>query len=186
MKKNNNQMKFIQALSHEAAIRILLNLCADSDLKKRIVAMAKECLSDVDADTVADEVFRSLTSIQVEDLWDNSGKTRWGYHEPTEVAYEMVEDEVGYYIQKMEEYKNLGMKKEEKEYCKGILSGLLKYGQDGGNEFYDWCTDDPYTVAENILYDWKKEHTAEEVEEVQAVYDSFVKTNHGDWGSDES
>ena len=177
---DNSQLKFIEALSREASIEILLELCKDSALAERIVAMANTDLSDVDADEVADEVFRSLNSIQVEDLWDNSGKTHWGYQEPTEVAFGMLEDEVRNYIQEMEKYYSLGMKREEKEYCKGIISGLLQYGQDGHNEFRDWCPDDPYTIAENIIYDWKQDHSAEEIEEIQAFYDSFFADDETD------
>ncbi|MCL1974934.1 MAG: hypothetical protein FWG61_02070 [Firmicutes bacterium] len=169
----NEQFKFIEALSREALIEILLELCKDSELAKRIPAMSKAALAKVEADAIADEVFRSLNTIQVEDLWDNSGKTRGGYQDPTDVAFEMIEDEVQYYIQKMRQYNNLGMKKEEKEYCKGIIIGLMRYGETGNNEFRDWCPDDPYTVAENIIYDWKNDHTTEEIEEIQKVYDSF-------------
>ena len=46
--------------------------------------------------------------------------------------------------------------------------------------FRDWCPDDPYTVAENMIYDWKKNHTAEETEEIQEVYDSFFADDEAD------
>ena len=169
----NSQLEFIEALSRDASIEILLELCKDGDLAERIVAMAKTDLAAVDMDEIADEVFRSLNSIQVEELWDNSGRTRWGYQEPTDVAFEMLEAEVDTYLQEMEQYRKLGMTKKEKEYCKGILTGLCRYGESGNNEFRDWCPDDPYTIAENIIYEWKKKHTAEDVDEIQAVYDSF-------------
>ena len=169
----NSQLKFIEALSWQASTEILLELCRDGDLAKRISAMAKATLADVEADVIADEVFRSLNSIDVEELWDNSGKTHYGYQEPTDVAFEMIEDEVRPHIRKMEQYGSLGMKKEEKEYCKGIIIGLLRYGESGNNEFRDWCPDDPCTVAENIIYNWKNDHTTEEIEEIQEVYDSF-------------
>jgi hypothetical protein len=153
---DNSQLKFIEALSREASIRILLELYKDGNEAERIVAMAKTHLAAVDMDEIADEVFRSLNSIQVEELWDNSGNTRWGYQEPTEVAFEMLEAEVDTYLRKMEQYRNLGMTKEEKEYSKGILAGLYRYGESGNNEFRDWCPDDPYTIAENIICEWKK------------------------------
>jgi len=168
-----NQLKFIEALSREASIKILLELCKDVDLAKRISEMSKAALAEVDADVIADEVFGSLNSILVEELWDNSGKTSGGYQDPTDVAFEMIEDGLRYYIHKMEQYNSLGMKREEKEYCKGIIIGLLRYGEDGNNEFRDWCPDDPYTIAENIVYVWKKNHTSEEIEEIQKAYDSF-------------
>ena len=142
--------------------------------------MAKAALSDVDADEIADEVFANLNSIQVEELWDNSGKSYGGYQDPTDIAFEMIENEVRHHIRKMEQYKSLGMKLEEKEYCKGIIIGLLRYGEAGNNEFRDWCPDDPYTVAENIIYDWENDHTIDEIEEVQAVYDSFFADDETD------
>ena len=173
VEKGKERIKYVEALSREAAIKILLELCNDDVIAERISVMAKATLAEVDTDVIADEVFSSLNSIQVEDLWDNSGKAYGGYQEPTEVAFEMIEDEVRCYIKEMEQYRDLGMKTEEKEYCKGIITGLLLYGQDGNNEFRDWCPDDPYTIAENVIYDWKKEHTIEEIEEIQAIYDSF-------------
>ncbi|MCL1852258.1 MAG: hypothetical protein FWF88_04405 [Peptococcaceae bacterium] len=175
-----SQLKFIEALCREASIEILLELCKDGDLAKRIYEMSKAALAEVEADVIADEVFRSLNSIQVEDLWDDSGKTHDGYQDPTDVAFKMIEDEVWRYTRKMEQYNSLGMKMEEKECCKGIIIGLLRYGESGNNEFRDWCPDDPYTVAENIIYDWKNNHTAGEIEEIQEVYDSFFADDETD------
>ena len=177
---DSSQLKFIEALSREASIEILLELCKDGDVADRISVMVKAALAEVDADDIADEVFRSLNSIRVEELWDNSGKTYEGYQDPTDVAFEMIEDEVRDYIRKMAQYKSLGMKTEEKEYCKGIITGLLRYGEAGNNEFRDWCPDDPYTIAENMIYDWKNDHTADEVEEIQAVYNSFFADEETD------
>ena len=176
----NSQIKYIEALSREAAIGILLELCKDGDLAKRISVMSKAALAEVEADAIADEVFRSLNSIQVEELWRNSGKTYGGYQDPADVAYEMIEDKARHYIREMEQYNKLGMKAKEKEYCKGIITGLLKYGESGNNEFRDWCPDDPYTVADNIIYNWKKNHSAEEIEELQEVYNSFFADDEAD------
>ena len=176
MKKINDKVKqieYIKALSYTEALRILLELCKDSDLAKRIYKMAKASLSSVNADDIANNLYQRLTSIQVEDLWDNSGKTRWGYKEPFDVAYDMIEEVVSDFVLEMNQYRNLEMKREEKEYCKGIIVGLLKYGTEGGNEFYDWVPGDPYTIAENILDDWKEKNSKEDIEEIQALYDSF-------------
>ena len=177
---NNNYKKFLNALSHEDAVRILLDLCNDSVLADRIGATVKTLLAKVDADAIADEIFRSLNAIQVEDLWDHSGETRWGYQDPTDVAFEMIENEVQPFVFEMEKFKSLGMKKGEKECCKGIILGLLRYGEEGSNEFRDWAPDDPYTVAENIVYDWKKDHLAEDVKEIQAVYDGYFSDKDED------
>ena len=170
---NNNKMKYLNALSHESAIDILAALCRDSELSDRIMAMAKATLSSVDADKIAAVVYDRLNAIRVEDLWDNSGRTRYGYRDPTDVAYEMLDDTVSDYTRKMNQYRDLGMYEQEKEYCKGILTGVLTYGNEGSNEFRDWAPEDPYTIADYILDDWIKNHSADDIEEIQALYDSF-------------
>lgn len=178
--EKTNSYEIIKALEPSSAIRILMELCKDVALCERIVALAKNSLSAVNTGDIADKVFRSLNSIQIEDLWDNSGTTRWGYKDETEVAFEMIGDVLVAYTRKMEQYRELGMKKEEKEFCKGIISGLLRYGESGSNAFYDAVPDDPYTHAENVLYDWKKNNSDEDIAEIQAVYDSFFSDEEAD------
>jgi hypothetical protein len=176
----NEHVKYLNVLSWERAIKILSELCEDAELACRIISMARTSISDVDLTEIASKVFAGLNAIQVEDLWDNSGKTRWGYQEPTEVAFEMIEDEISSYIQEMEQLRELKMNDEEMIYCKGILSGLIRYGSEGSNDFHDWVPDDPYTVAENIIYEWKSTHTAEERDEIQAFYDSLFDDSEVD------
>ena len=171
--ESTGPLDYVKSIDAESSNRILLELCKDGNLSERIVEMARASLSGINYDEIADQVFRSLNAIMVEDLWDNSGKSHWGYQEPTDVAFEMLGDALHQFVAKMNQYRNLGMKKEEKEYCKGIVSGLLLYGQEGSNEFHDWVPDDPYTHVENILYGWKNCNTVEDIEEVQAVYDSY-------------
>jgi len=178
--KNKNLMQNLNALSHESAIGILVELCSDNDLYERIITMVKMILSKADADSIAADVFNCLNSIQVEDLWENSGKTRYGYSDPIEVAYEMLDDQVSVFILKMNQYRDLGMHKQEKEYCKGILTGVLMYGNEGNNEFRDWAPDDPYTIADNIINDWKENHSADDIVEIQALYDSFFSDETND------
>jgi hypothetical protein len=172
-KNENNLLECISALSQESAIRMLIDLCEDQEVAERISKMVKLSLPDVDVEEIADDVFDALNSIEVEELWDNSGETRYGYNEPTEVAFEMLEDALRDFTEKMAQYKNLDMKKEEKKYCKGLISGLVKYASKGSNEFADWVPDDPYIIIENILYDWKQNNTKEDIEEIQVFHDSF-------------
>ena len=37
--------------------------------------------------------------------------------------------------------------------------------------------DEPYTIAEDILYDWKKNNSNKDIADVQKVYDSYRKTD---------
>lgn len=184
--KEINSPDYIAALDEDEIIYLFYELCKDVELAGRINEMARTYLSGVDVEKIKDSVFQSLNAIDIEDLWDNSGKTRWGYNDPTEVAYDMIGDVVNPHIEKMNQYGKLGMKEEEKEYCKGILSGLLKYGQEGSNDFSDSAPDDPYTYAEDIIYHWKENHTKEEIAEIQAVYDSFFQSDEDSVLNDET
>jgi hypothetical protein len=171
--ENIDPLEYIRSLKRHEAINILIRLYKDGELSERIMAKVKESLSAVDVESVANEVFSSLNSIDIDDLWENSGSTQWGYQEPSEVAFDMMGVEIAPHIKKMEQYGKLGMEEEEKVYCKGIISGILKYAAEGSNEFHDAVPDDPYIHAENIIYDWKKHSSEEDIAEAQAVYDSF-------------
>ena len=173
LRGNAEALELIEALDSCDVIKVLMELCKDDALAERIAALARGYLSGVDADEIAEKVFRSLNAIQIENLWHDSGESYWGYHDITEVAFEMIGDEVDCFVKMMHRYKNLGMKKEEKEYCKGIIAGLFQYGESGSNEFHNEVPDDPYIHAENILYNWKQNSTAEDGDEIQAFYDSF-------------
>ncbi|MDR2713870.1 MAG: hypothetical protein LBB91_12245 [Clostridiales bacterium] len=172
-KKNQDPLDFVKALDQTTAIRILLQLCQEKAIAEQIIDMAKVTLSEVSAQEIAEEVFESLNSILVEDLWDNSGKTRYGYEDPADVAFEMIETEADEYVQEMLKYRQLGMKREEKAYCQGILEGILKYGNEGTNDFHDWAPDDPYTIADNIFQEWKTHNTEEDIKDIQAIYTSY-------------
>jgi len=164
---------YIKSISRTTAIQILIELCEDGDIFERILSRARESLTSINAKDVEEEVFRSLNSIQIEDLWNNAGETYWGYKHETEVAYEMLMDSLEYSIQRMKHYKELDLKREEKECCKGIIAGLLRYGAEGNNEFHEAVPDDPYIQAENILFSWKEQNTDEDYNEVKEIYDSF-------------
>jgi len=171
--EKDRSIDYIKSISGTAAIEILIELCEDEDNFELILSRAKEYLTCINAKDIEDEVFGSLNSIQIEDLWNNSGKTYWGYKDETEVAYEMLIDGLEYSVQRMKQYRELGLKREEKECCKGIIAGLLRYGIEGNNEFHEAVPDDPYIQAENILFGWKEQNSEEDYNEVKEIYDSF-------------
>jgi hypothetical protein len=170
--EGDNLLACISVLSRNDVNRIFIELCEEYDLLESAIEMVKSCLADIGVNEIVEQVFKSLNGIQIEEFWNNSEKSYWGYQEPTEVAYDMIHDAISHYVQKMKDYRNLGMKKEEKTYCMGIISGLLRYGIDGTNEFHEAVPDDPYTIADDMLYDWKKENP-NDVTDVQEVYDSY-------------
>jgi hypothetical protein len=54
-------------------------------------------------------------------LWESSGESYYGYREPTEVALEMLEDEVSPFRQEAIKLHSLNFLDEEKIYCAAIV-----------------------------------------------------------------
>jgi hypothetical protein len=76
----------LESLNQADTIAILLELAQEDLIAKRIDVLVNEKLSKVDADEIENDIFASLSWIDVEDLWENSGETYHGYVEPTEEA----------------------------------------------------------------------------------------------------
>jgi len=68
----------------------------------------------VEVEDIADWVFYELDSLEVEDVWCQSGSTRYGYVDPNEKAWEMLEDAIEYYLVELKKYQELDLEEEAK------------------------------------------------------------------------
>ena len=130
--------------------------------------MAEAELRKVDADAIAEDVFSELNALEVEELWDNSGRTRHGYVEPWELGHTMAEDAVEPFVSDIIKYRDLGMKREEMEACRGVIRGLVMYENEGSNEFKDWIPDSIMDIAKGIVKDYGKHNTKEDTASVES------------------
>lgn len=123
---------------------------------KRVQQTAIQLISSVDLEETANDLFSELESLEVEDLWDQSGSTRHGYVEPIDMAYEMMEDVLEPFLAQLKKYRSLKMLREEKIYCMGILKGLYLFDQESSTQFSEWAVDIARDVFDDLLIDWKK------------------------------
>jgi hypothetical protein len=150
--------KYLKQLSPEEAKTVLLLLAKESrELASQIGKMAKAIISDVDDDEVADEVYWELTNIDVEALWNRSGSSRFGYVEPVEAAYEMVEEVLEPFAEQLKKYRKLDMFTEVNKMGLGLAKGILKFTKEGQTEFKEWAQDDPLDWLDGLLMEWEKE-----------------------------
>ena len=78
--KISEKKQIIEDIRAKYAYEILNRLAnEDAKISKRIEELSFEYLREVNPDDVADSVFHDLDSLEVEDVWDNSGGTRHGY-----------------------------------------------------------------------------------------------------------
>lgn len=151
-KKNEDIIDTINPEDAKSILKIIAKENPNIDFEKII----KEYLKKVNIDEVADSLFEDLKFIEVEELWESSGKTRDGYTEPVERADEMIEEVLEPYFEELEKYVKISMFNEAKSYCKGILKGVYKFDKELPTEFSEWATDIADNFIPMILEKWKE------------------------------
>jgi hypothetical protein len=149
--------KFIGGLSADEASQVLKNLIDDDPgLTKTIYDIAMKVAVNVDADEIMEEVFCELDRLGIEDLNGRSGRTRYGYVEPYDAAWEIFEETMTPFVDEMTKNQQRGLSSAAKTYCVGIVKGLWKYEKESISDFKDWVTDAPGEYIDTIVKEWKK------------------------------
>lgn len=171
--------KILDVISGAEALIILRQLEKnDPAMRKKIEKMAEQLIKEVDMEGICEAVFFDLDQIEVEELWDRAGASRNGYTSPEDMSVEMIEEAIEPYNREFVKYLELGMTKEAKTYCMGILKGLYKYDHESGSEFKDWAEDVPGECFGYILEEWKKRTNNEDD---QLEMDKFINNTCGEW-----
>lgn len=147
----------IDRISPEQALEILRRLARnDPKITKQIENEAEELLKEIDAEEICEYVYSVLDGIDVQELWDRSGPSRYGYSAPEDMAVEMMEEELEPFNKEVFKYLEMGMTKEAKLYCMGVLKGIYQYEQESKSEFKDWAADVSAECFGYLLEEWKK------------------------------
>ena len=176
IKKKTNILDQITADDAIAILKILAQ--EDKRVGERIEQIAMEYLSGVDIEDIASQVYFDLDNIEVEEVWERSGSTRDGYVEPVEVAWQLFEEALESFLEKLKRYQELSMHAEAKNYCMGILKGIYQFEKESKSEYKDWAADAPREYFEMVLNDWKK--GCENPKNVESM-NEFVKKNFPGW-----
>jgi len=149
--------EILNKISSEEALEILRRLAKkDSEIARKIEKEAVKLLKKIDSEEICEEVFSVLDGIDVHELWDQSGPRADGYSSPEEMAGEMMEEELDAYNKQVIKYLELGMAKEAKLFCMGVLKGIYRYVQESKSEFKNWAIDIPEECFGYLLEEWKK------------------------------
>ena len=157
MSRSKKKKKILDRINDHDSLLILKALAnEDRSIARRIEQIALGYLRDIDVESVASHVYHALEGIEVEDLWEQSGSTRYGYVEPSDRAWEMFEEALEPFTNEMNKYFDLSLDNEAKNYCMGILKGINQFDRESTSEFKDWAEDAPDEFFERVLDDWKK------------------------------
>lgn len=168
---NKSKRDILKDINPSDALNILNILIEeDSRLEDKIYQIVVKMLSEVDSDDIAFEVYNELDRLEVEELWDRSGKTRHGYVEPFEEAWMMLEEVLEPFVEDIKKYQKLGMSMEAKNYCIGIIKGIQEYERESKSEFKNWAIDAPAEYIARILNKWKEGNPdSKDIAEVEGI-----------------
>ena len=131
----------------EAATVLRLLVKGHHELAKEVESLAKSAIGDVSMEDVADEVEDALRSLTLDDLNDRAGPKADGYVEPTEAAWELVEEEVTPFLDDITRRAESGHFDAALATCVGVVLGLYRLRHSGGDPFLGWAADSPDEMA---------------------------------------
>lgn len=169
----------ISRLTAEQALEIVERLGRKGGtIREAVVAEAMNVLTKIDVNQTADEVFAALESIDVEDCWARSGRSRNGYTSPDEAAVEIFEEELQPFFDQVKRYHEMGLPEQEAAYCMGVILGTYRYERESESEFKEWSMDIPAECAGSLLDDWLERNRQRA--RLTAMHE-FIRTRCPEW-----
>ena len=123
------------------------------ELKAEAEAAAIGMVSASTVEEIAEGVFDVVTSLDLDSLHGRAGSQPWGYVEPSEAAWELLEEPVGNVIVDMKRYMHLGLKTAAETICCGIVVGLHKAKSAGADGLLRWAPDFAEEEACNAVFE---------------------------------
>jgi hypothetical protein len=157
--KKAGKTPLLDTLDDSRARMVLSMLIRDDpSITHQIEEYARNLLDSIDYEKVAESLYSELNALEIEDVWDSSGKQRDGsYIDTGERAYEMVEEILEPYTDEISAYLERGMPDASREYCMGVILGLWRFDKDSGSDLLDELPDSFRDFIEMIKDDWEKE-----------------------------
>jgi hypothetical protein len=170
----------IDQLSPSDAVEVLRILAhCDAKVAAQIVEVVASYLRGVDVEEVAGNLYDDLSVLRVEEVWDRAGNARHGYVEPSDAAYEMIEEVLRPYLEALKKYQGLGMRAEANQVCMGLLWAFHSFEYECDSEFKDWAPDAMSVFADTVVETWRGGEPAPA--DVKAVQ-SFMEEQLQGWG----
>ena len=145
----------LERLKPEEAAGVLRHLLeVHPDLATEAEEMARSLLHQVDYEEVAAEIEDEIRALDYEVLNARAGSHEWGYVEPSEAAWEILEETVEPLREDMKRHLQLGLEAEALEICKGLLLGCYRLSERAGGDVLGWAPDFPGEAAGNALEVW--------------------------------
>ena len=163
--------KFIQSLSADEAARVMKEMLDDDpSLMKKVYETAVKVAGGVNADEIMNKVFNRLDSLDLDDLNGRAGRTRHGYVEPADAAWELFEEALDPFIDEMKKNQKRGLSTAAKAHCIGIVRGLRMYEEGSSSDLSDWVVDAPGEYVATVIEEWNNGNPSrEDIAEIMSI-----------------
>lgn len=130
------------------------------ELNAEAEEIARATVSDVDADAVAEDVQQAVLDLDIDDLNMRAGRHNWGYVEPSEAAWELLEEAIDPFLAEMKRHIELGFEAAATATCAGIVLGLYRCRGKNSDLVLGWAVDFPAETAGNAVATLARESDA--------------------------
>ena len=168
-------------LTAEEARGVLESLLRNHpELKQEAVEIAKSSLADVSYEDVAAEVEDLLKSLSHQDMAGRCGRQLWGYVEPTEAAWELLEETIEPLVNDVKRLIETGLIRAAAETSKGLLLGLYLVRSDvASGDVLDCAPDFATETACAVLATWRRGKKRKK--SVEASFTGFAREHLPEW-----
>jgi LexA DNA binding domain-containing protein len=153
----SKQTPALDRLKGDEAARLLhAILDRHPELASELRELASSELGHVSVEDVAHEVEAAVDMLDLDDLNDRAGSHASGYIEPTEAAWELVEEAVAPFIEDIQRRADAGEHAAALITCAGVVLGLYRLRDKGSDEFLGWAVDSPDEFAGEAVVTLRK------------------------------
>lgn len=127
----------------EAAALLRTLLRKHPELTEEVEVLAGSVIGDVSIEDIAQEVEDAVRWLDLDDLNSRAGRHADGYVEPSEAAWELVEEAVMPFIEDITRRAEGGQCNAAIATCAGVVRGLRRLHDTEGGEVLGWAPDSP-------------------------------------------
>ena len=129
-------------------------------LRPEAEEIAREAVTDVRLEDVADAVEDAILGLDLDDLGARAGRHSDEYVEPTEAAWELLHEELETFVDDMKRLAVLGFEAAAVSTCEGIVLGLYRVRGKNAEQLLGWAEDFPAEGAGDALDTLARESAA--------------------------
>jgi len=123
------------------------------ELRDEANSIANDLLNDISVEAVSEEIRALILGVGLEQLGNRSGKQPWGYVEPGEAAWEVLEESIEDRQNDMKRRMRVGLELSAEQLCQGIIIGLYNAKASKRDGALAWVPDFPAEAAAQTLSD---------------------------------